>query len=154
MIAIGTYLRFLFRDGSFTGFAWQNFAAGRSVTYRGTSYLAVGFGFSGSSFDIEANSIGATLIFGLNQLSRSTLQTAADGRWLAEVRTTWLSDALVPQGDWTVDIYEALGITHNNVEISLRLGSPLDAVTAQCPRLRLTQAMVGALPPSGNLIFS
>lgn len=154
MIAIGTYLRFLYRDGSPTGFAWQNFAEGRTVLYLGTNYLAVGFGFSGSSFDIEANSIGATMTFGLNQLIRSTLQTAADGRWLAEVRTTWLDDALVPQGDWTMDIYEALGLSHNNVEISLRLGSPLDAVTAQCPRLRLTQAMVGALPPSGNLVFS
>jgi hypothetical protein len=154
MIAIGCYVRFLFRDGSPTGFAWQNFAEGRSVVYLGTSYLAVGFGFSGSSFDIEANSIGASLTFGLNQLSRSTLQTAADGRWLVEVRTTWLDDTFAPQGDWTVDIYEALGLTHNNIEISLRLGSPLDAVTAQCPRLKLTQSQVGSLPPSGNLTFS
>ena len=155
MQAIGTYLRLLFRNGTPTGNNFQNFSPGRVVSYLGTNYIAAGFGFSGSSFDASASSITASLILGLNQIDQNIFQQAADNRWLAEVRTTWLNNAtLTPELDWTIDIYEVLGIGHDNQRLSVRLGSPLDAVQQNTPRLTLTQEMVGALPASGNLTFN
>ena len=153
--AIGTYLRLLFRDGSSTGYAFQNFAAGRTVSYLSVDYVAAGFGFSGSSFDASASSISASIVFGLNQLDFNIFEQASRSRWLAEIRTTWLNpDTFAPEFDWTLDIYEVLGITHDNSRLSVRLGSPLDAVSEQVPRLRLTQSMVGGLPTKGNIPFS
>jgi len=153
--AIGTYLRLLFRDSSPTGYSFQNFSAGTVVSYLGTDYISAGFGFSGASFDASASSISATLIFGLSQLDLNVFQQASEGRWLAEVRTTWLDNTtLLPTDDWSLEIYEVLGISHNGVELSVRLGSPLDAVLQNCPRLRLSQKSVGALPPTGQISFS
>jgi hypothetical protein len=37
--------------------------------------------------------------------------------------------------------------------VSVTLGSPLDAIGGDWPRRVLTQAMVGALPPSADLRF-
>jgi hypothetical protein len=150
--AIGTYLKLLYRNGTPTGNAFQNFSQGRNVSYAGTDYIAAAFGFSGSSFDLDANSISASILFGLNALDLNIFTQAANARWLAEVRTTWLNNVtFVPETDWTVDVYEVVGISHNGVELSVRLGSPLDAVSASCPRLRLSQVMVGALPSTANI---
>jgi hypothetical protein len=153
--AIGTYLRLLFRDGTPSGNNFQNFAQGRTVPYEGTDYISAAFGFSGSSFDISGSSISASLLLGLNQLDLNVFQQAAAGRWIAEVKTVWLdNDTLAPEFDYTADIYEVLGISHDNVRLSVRLGSPLDAVQQNVPRLRLSQAQVGALPPTGSIPFS
>lgn len=155
MQAIGTYLRLLFRNGSQTGNNFQNFSQGRTISYLGSDYIAAGFGFSGSSFDASASSISASLVLGLNQLDQNIFQQAADNRWLAEVRTTWLDNAtLLPELDWTIDVYEVLSISHDNERLSVKLGSPLDAVAQNTPRLTLTQKAVGALPSSGNLTFN
>lgn len=153
--AIGTYMRLLFRDGTPTGNAFQNFAQGRTVSYEGTDYISASFGFSGSSFDIRGSGISASLLLGLNQLDLNIFQQAAAGRWIAEVKTVWLNnDTFEPEFDYTADIYEVLGINHDNVRLSVRLGSPLDAVQQNVPRLRLSQAMVGALPSTGQIPFS
>ena len=152
--AIGTYMRLLFRDSSPTGNNFQNFASGRTITYAGSDYISGSFGFSGASFDASASSISASLVFGLNQLDLNIFQQASEGRWLAEVRTTWLdNDTFLPTEDWSVELYEVLGISHNGVQLSIRLGSPLDAVLQNCPRLRLSQKAVGALPPTGQISF-
>jgi hypothetical protein len=150
--AIGTYMRLLFRDGTPTGNAFQNFAQGRTVSYGGTNYISAGFGFSGSSFDIRGSSISASVLLGLNQLDLNIFQQAAVGRWLAEIKTVWLNNTtFAPEFDYTSDIYEVLGINHDNSRLSVRLGSPLDAVQQNVPRLRLSQSMVGALPSTGTL---
>ena len=153
--AIGTYLKILNRDGTATGYAFQNFSQGKSVSYAGVVYIAAAFGFSGSSFDLDGNSISASLLFGLNALDLNIFEAAAQGRLLAEVRTTWLDNTnFTPQSDYTLDIYEIVSISHNGVELSVNLGSPLDAVSQSCPRLRLSQVMVGALPSTAQISFS
>ena len=153
--AIGTYMQLLFRDGTPTGNAFQNFANGQTITYGGTDYISADFGFSGGSFDISGSSISASVLFGLNQLDLNIFQQAASARWIAEVKTVWLdNDTLAPEFDYSADIYEVLGISHDNEQLSVRLGSPLDAVQQNVPRLRLSQAMVGALPSTGVIPFS
>jgi hypothetical protein len=89
----------------------------------------------------------------LNDLTLTIFGTAAKERWLAEIATTWLDgEPLLPISDWMVDLFEVLALGHNGVEkVSISLGSPLAAVGYEIPRLRLTQAMVGNLPPTGNV---
>jgi hypothetical protein len=42
-------------------------------------------------------------------------------------------------------------LEHDSSRLSVRLGSPLDAVAQNAPRRVLTQKLVGALPSTGNI---
>jgi len=151
--AIGSFLKLLFPDGSPTGYRFQNFASGRSLIRNGEAYIFAGFGYSGGSTDSSASAVSGSLLMNLNDLTLTIFGTAAKERWLAEIATTWLDgEPLLPISDWMVDLFEVLALGHNGVEkVSISLGSPLAAVGYEIPRLRLTQAMVGNLPPTGNV---
>ena len=49
------------------------------------------------------------------------------------------------------EIYAITGLEHDTSQLSVRLGSPLDAVSQNAPRRLLTQDLVGALPSTGNI---
>lgn len=153
-IAIGTYIRFLLSNGVYAGYAFQNFHAGETRTYGGTSYVFAGFGFSGTSVDLQGSNIKAQLVFAANNLSISLMQQAADDRWVVEVRTVWLDpDTLEESNTYTNDVYQVVGYQHDGSRLGLDLGSPLDAVAGQTPRRTLTQYLVGSLPSTGQISF-
>lgn len=150
---IGSFLRLLFPNGSPTGYAFQNFSAGRRLIRAGVEYTFAGFGYSGASTDSTAAAVSGSLLLAKNELSLAVFGTAASERWLAEIATTWLEgEPLQPAGDWMLDLFEVLSLGHNGVErVSVTLGSPLAAIGNELPRLRLTHSMVGNLPPTGNV---
>lgn len=155
MLAIGTYVRILDRDGKRTGYAFQNFFQGESRSYNGESYVFAGFGFSGGTLDLQSGSITAALVFAVNELDLNVFQTASDNRWLAEVRTVWLDpDTLNETRQHSEELYALLGFEHDTSRLQVRLGNPLDAVQANVPRRVLTQAVVGALPSTGQISLS
>lgn len=155
MLAIGTYVRILDRDGKRTGYAFQNFFQGESRSYNGDSYVFAGFGFSGGTLDLQSGSITAALVFAVNELDLNVFQTASDNRWLAEVRTVWLDpDTLNETRQHSEELYALLGFEHDTSRLQVRLGNPLDAVQANVPRRVLTQAVVGALPSTGQISLS
>jgi hypothetical protein len=151
--AIGSFLKLLFPSGSPTGYRFQNFTAGRTLIWSGENYVYAGFGYSGGSTDASASAVSGSLLMALNDLSLTVFGTAANDRWLAEISTVWLDgEPLEPVSLWMKDTFEILAVGHNGVEkVSVSLGSPLAAVGYEIPRLRLTQAMVGSLPPTGNV---
>ena len=153
-IAIGTYLEFVERDGTATGNAFQNFHAGETRTYNGVDYIYGAFGFSGAAVDINGANIQAQLIFGLNNLILNIAQTAANEFWVVRVNTVWLNpDNFDETAQRLEEVYAVVGFEHDNSRISLRLGSPLDAVQSDFPRRVLTQRTVGVLPTTGNVSF-
>ena len=155
--AIGTYIRFLQRDGTQapTPFNLQNFHRGETRTYDGVEYVFGAFGFSGATLDSDAANIEATLVFQVNELNLTEATTAANNLYLVQVRTVWLDpDTLDETNARLEELYAVTGFEHNNSRLSLRLGSPIDAVSANVPRRRLTQEMVGALPSTGNISFT
>jgi hypothetical protein len=155
-LGIGTYIHILERDGDpIVGQAWQNFTQGQVRTYLGDDYTYAGFGFSGGSVDLEAAAVSATLLFSLNQLDLNIFKEASTNRRLVRIRTVWLEpDSLVETSQYSEDIYEILGFSHNQLTLSIRLGSPLDAIEAEFPGRRLTTALVGQLPSSGSIPLS
>jgi hypothetical protein len=155
-LGIGTYIHVINRNGTpVTGQAWQNFSQGEVRTYMGDAYTFAGFGFSGGSVDLEAAAVSATLLFSLNQLDLNIFKEASNNRKLVRIRTVWLDeDSLVETNQYSEDIYQILGFSHNQSTLSLRLGSPLDAIEAEFPRRRLTTALVGQLPSSGTIPLS
>jgi len=155
MLAVGTYVRILDRDGKPTGYAFQNFFQGESRSYNDTSYVFAGFGFSGGTLDLQSGSITAALVFAVNELDLNIFQTASDNRWLAEVRTVWLDpDTLNETRQQSEELYAVLGFEHDTSRLQVRLGNPLDAVKENVPRRVLTQTVVGALPSTGQISLS
>lgn len=153
-IAIGTYISFQERDGTFTGNDYQNFHAGETRAYNGRDYMYGAFGFSGAAVDVNGANIQAQLVFGLNDLILNIAQTAANEFWIARVNTVWLnSDNFDETAQRLEEVYAVVGFEHDNSRIGLRLGSPLDSVQSDVPRRVLTMRTVGVLPTTGNVSF-
>ena len=145
-IAVGTFVEF---NGSQ---CYQNFFVGKSVAWSGKSYSFAGMGYSGSTVDLEGSNISASLVWAVNDLSLNLAKQAADNRWIVEVESVWIDpDSLTVQTSYMTDVFMVTGFEHDTMRLSFRLSSPLDAVSADTPRRRLTEDMVGALPSTGQI---
>ena len=152
MLAIGTFLSLLTRKGAPTGFNFQNFFAKETRSYNSRDYTYAAFGFSGGTVDLMAGNVSASLVFAVNQLDLSVFKQAADDYWLASIRTVWLDpDTLVETSTFSEEVYGIIGLEHDTSRLSVRLGSPLDAISQNAPRRSLNQRIVGALPSTGNI---
>ncbi len=145
-LAIGTF-------ASFNDFIFlQNFFAGESRTYEGMQYNFASFGYSGNTTDLQAGNINASLVFSMNELVLNMATEAADNRWIVNVRTVWLDpDTLLEQATYTTDVFMITGFDHDHQRLNMTLSSPLDAISGDVPRRRLTEALVGALPSTGQV---
>ena len=154
-IAIGTYVRFQLPTGADTGYAFQNFHSGEMRTYDSKEYIHAGFGFSGSSVDLQGSNITASLVFVVSDLLMNFIQEAADDRWIARIRTVWLDpDSFEESSTYLEETYQVTAFQHDGLRLSLSLSSPLDAVSGQAPRRTLSQYLVGSLPATGSISFS
>ena len=152
MLAIGTYIKLLKADGTDAGYYFQNFHYGENRNYNGSNYMYGAFGFSGGTVDLEAANIDASLVFAVNALALSVFQEAVNSRWLIVIRTVWLDPDTLEEGrTYGEETYAITGLEHDSSRLSVRLGSPLDAVAQNAPRRVLTQKLVGALPSTGNI---
>jgi len=152
MLAIGTYIRLLNENGSDTGYRFQNFFQGETRTYNSYVYTFAAFGFSGGTLDLQAANISANLVLALNALDLSIFTQAANDRWLVELRTVWLDpDTLNETATHSQETYAVTGLEQDSSRLSVRLGSPLDAVSENAPRRTLTQKLVGSLPTTGDI---
>lgn len=155
MLAIGTYLKLTTKEGVSSGFCFQNFFSGQARLFNGDDYMYAGFGFSGSTVDVSAANINATLVLAVNSLDLNVFKQAADERWLAIVKTVWLDpDSLEETSSFLEEIYAIVGFAHDTSRLSINLSSPLDAISGQAPRRTLNQALVGALPATGSIPLS
>lgn len=153
-IAIGTYVRFQLFTGASTGYAFQNFHGNETRIYKGEYHVHAGFGFSGSTVDLQGSNIKASLVFAVSQLLLNFIQEAADSRWIVRVNTVWLDPETYDEtSSYTEETYQVTGFQHDGSRLSLDLSSPLDAVSGQAPRRILSQALVGALPTTGQISF-
>lgn len=154
-IAIGTYVKLIRGLNEPTGYQFQNFHAGETRSFRGDSFMYAAFGFSGGTLDLQAGSVSASLVFGVNNLDLVIFKQAADERWIARIETVWLDpDTLNETDNFSRELYAITGFEHDTSRLSVRLGNPLDAVSQNTPRRVLTQALVGNLPSTGNINLS
>ena len=154
-LAIGTFIKLLKADGTDAGYNFQNFHHGETRNYNGSYYIYAAFGFSGGTVDLQAGNIDASLVFAVNSLALSVFQESTNSRWLIEIRTVWLDPETFDEGTtYGEEVYAITGLEHDTSQLSVRLGSPLDAVSQNAPRRVLTQKLVGALPSTGNINLS
>jgi len=146
MLAIGTFAAF--NDFVFL----QNFFQGETRTYGGMQYNFASFGYSGNTTDLQAGNINASLVFSMNELVLNMATEAADNRWIVEVQTVWLDpETLLEQAAYTTDVFMITGFEHDHQRLNMTLSSPLDAISGDAPRRRLTESLVGALPSTGQV---
>ena len=151
-VAIGTYVKLLNPNGSSTGYLFQNFFQGETRTFNSETYVFGAFGFSGATLDLQAANISANLVFALSELALTIFNQAVTDRWLIELRTVLLDpDTLDETSIHSEETYAVTGLEHDTQRLSVRLGSPLDAVRQNAPRRSLTQALVGSLPTTGDI---
>ncbi len=144
-IAIGTFIEL---DGNY----YQNFFQNERVGWEGNTYMFAGFGYSGSSVDLEGGNLETQLVFSLNELTLNMAKKAADERQIVVVKTVWLDPAnFDPKSNYMKDTFMVTGFEHDNSRLGLRLSSPMDAISADVPRRRLTESLVGALPSTGEV---
>ena len=147
-IAIGTFVEF---NGTQR---YQNFFTGRSMAWSGNQYQFAGFGYSGSTIDLEGSNISASLVWAVNELSLNLAAEAAENRWIVQIDAVWIDpDSLGVMDSYMSDIFMVTGFEHDTMRLSFRLSSPLDAVAADTPRRRLTEKEVGALPSTGQILL-
>ena len=145
-LAIGTFAAF--NDFVFL----QNFFQGETRTYGGMQYNFASFGYSGNTTDLQAGNINASLVFSMNELVLNMATEAADNRWIVSVQTVWLDpETLLEQANYTTDVFMITGFEHDHQRLNMTLSSPLDAISGDAPRRRLTEALVGALPSTGQV---
>ena len=77
---------------------------------------------------------------------------AAEDRWLVEIKTVWLDPGtFVEQSDYMDDTFMITGFSHDTSRLSLLLASPLDAISGDVPRRKLSNVLVGSLPSTGDV---
>ena len=146
-IAIGTFIDINNGTNRF-----QNFSAGSTRTWQGDTYQYASFGYSGSVIDLQGGNIDASLVFAYNQLVLNMAVDAAENRWVVNIQTVWLDPASFAEvDDFMNDTFMITGFTHDTSRLSLTLSSPLDAISGDVPRRKLSNYMVGALPSTGDV---
>lgn len=154
-LPVGTYINFVDSAGADVELNMQNFHQLETRSFNGKSYIFGNFGFSGSALDISGANVTASLVIGVNDVSMPNMMNAVTQRWLVNVYTVWLDlDTLAEKNVWLTETYAITGLTHDGARMSVQLGSPLDAITANLPRRVLTHKLVGSLPPTGALVIS
>lgn len=146
-VAVGTYITL--NEGDFN---FQNFAFGSSRSYGSRSYVYASFGYSGSVIDLQGGNLNATLVFAFNELVLNMAVEAAENRWMVDIRTVWLDPTSFKEvDDFMDDTFMITGFTHDTSRLSLTLSSPLDAISGDVPRRKLSNFLVGSLPSSGDV---
>lgn len=153
--AFVNYVRFKTQADVYTGTPYQNFSINQTRTYSGITYSFAPFAVSSGGGARGGERSNAALAAGTDALSVNLFAEAVQNRYMLEIKTvsldplTFADEALISTEIWRISSYEM-----DTTAVTMRLTSPLDAVTAQIPRRTLSTALVGALPTSGALVVS
>lgn len=137
-----------------SSYTWSDENAEPGPGENAEEHIYAGFGFSGSTVDLQGSNVRASLVFAVSELLLNFIQQAADEQWIIRVCTVWLDpETFVETSAYTEETYQVVGFQHDGLRLSLDLASPIDAVSVQLPRRVLTQALVGSLPTTGQISF-
>lgn len=150
-IALGNYLR-LQKPDSTSAYYFQNFFIKADAVYDSVRYSFLPFGFSGVSVNRNGDNTEASLVFPNNELSRAWALTAVKERWLARVYVMALDPDNTTNGTLMHQYNGQVAAGQwDETSLSLSMNTILDAVGADVPLRRLTQALVGNIPTSANV---
>lgn len=145
-------------DDGWAELRFQNFWIGENAIWQDGStpkvHTFAPFGFSGISVNRSGDNVDTALIFPNYELTRAFADTAVQEEWSAVVRVCWITNLTDSQTSPTMLHHYSGRVSSaqwKDTEITLRLNSVLDAVTAQVPARTLHQLLVGNVPISGQV---
>ena len=150
-LALGNYLDLSTQSGGKV-YHYQNFYINKTATFQGRDYRFLPFWFSGVTVNRTGDNVEASLVFPSNQISRGWVVNAIEDFWVATVYVMILD----PDNPDTPDLLNRyIGQVStggwNEIIVTLRLNTVIDAVGSEVPMRRLTQELVGAIPTSTNV---
>jgi len=149
-LAIGNFL--VLSQNGIVRQQFQNFFINQTISYEGSQYGFLPFGFTGVTINRTGDNTEAELVFPNNLLSRNWAIEALEKRWLARVDVVLLNPDDSTSFD-RVHRYVSMisGGAWREVELTLTLSTVLDAVGADAPQRRLTQRLIGNIPATSNV---
>jgi len=150
-LALGNYLDLSTQSGGKV-YHYQNFYINKTAAFQGRDYRFLPFGFSGVTVNRTGDNVEASLVFPSNQISRGWVVNAIEDFWVATVYVMILD----PDNPDTPDLLNRyIGQVStggwNELIVTLKLNTVIDAVGSEVPMRRLTQELVGAIPTSTNV---
>ena len=154
MIAICAYISFRAAGVPVPGYAWQNLFTGQTRTYDGRSHVFQAFRISDSAGARGGDRSQGRLVLNRNQLALNVLAEARANQWKIRADVVLCDVAagsdvrLLSRHLWR------LGPIERREIITVTLTSPLDALGGDAPRRRLTEALVGQVPDTGQIFLT
>jgi hypothetical protein len=154
MIAICAYISFQAAGVPVPGYAWQNLFTGQTRTYDGRSHVFQAFRISDSAGARGGDRSQGRLVLNRNQLALNVLAEARANQWKIRADVVLCDVAagsdvrLLSRHLWR------LGPIERREIITVTLTSPLDALRGDAPRRRLTEALVGQVPDTGQIFLT
>jgi phage-related protein len=150
-LALGNYLDLSTQSGGRV-YRFQNFYINKTSNYQGGQYSFLPFGFSGVTVNRTGDNVEASLVFPNNEISRAWVVNAVNDFWIATVHVVILDPDNVDAPD-LLSRYVGQVSTGgwNEITVTLKLNTVIDAIGAEVPMRRLTQSLVGAIPTSSNV---
>ena len=154
MIAICAYISFQAAGVPVPGYAWQNLFTGQTRTYDGRSHVFQAFLISDSAGARGGDRSQGRLVLNLNQLALNVLAEARANQWKIRADVVLCDVAagsdvrLLSRHLWR------LGPIERKERITISLTSPLDALSGDAPRRRLTTELVGQVPDTGQIFLT
>ena len=154
MIAICAYISFQAAGVPVPGYAWQNLFTGQTRTYDGRSHVFQAFRISDSAGARGGDRSQGRLVLNLNQLALNVLAEARANQWKIRADVVLCDVAagsdvrLLSRHLWR------LGPIERKERITISLTSPLDALSGDAPRRRLTTELVGQVPDTGQIFLT
>lgn len=154
-IRIGCYLQFVDENTlDLEGPSWQNIFIGQIREYDGESFLFAPFSITDTAGTSGGDRAESQIVANLNPIADAVFASARLNRWLIRARFIRIDTvAKVEINEYSDQIWRIAGISRKT-SIVVTLSSPLDAVRADAPSLKLSAKMVGSIPQSGNIILS
>jgi hypothetical protein len=158
-VAFAHYARFLDRTGSYiAGRSYQNFFVGETRTFDSVQYLFGPYGIAGLSSSRNGDSGQASLIATANEITVPLFSEAILNRWLLEVKTVSIivaeATAFTESTVIASEVWACTGGSNDLERPTITLSSPLNAARQEIPGRILTRSMVGAIPPTGQIVIS
>lgn len=158
-VAYAHYILFLDKDGNYiNGRSYQNFFVGETRSYEARSYSFAPFAIVGLNSGRNGDVGQASLITTPNEITVQLFAEIILNKWLAEISTVSLlireNQSFTESVLISREIWACVGGNSDVEKITVTLSSPLNATLKEIPGRVLTRAMVGAIPPTGQIVLS
>jgi hypothetical protein len=154
MIAICAYISFQAAGVPVPGYAWQNLFTGQTRTYDGRSHVFQAFRISDSAGARGGDRSQGRLVLNRNQLALNVLAEARANQWKIRADVVLCDVAAGSDVRLLSGHLWRLGPIERREIITVSLTSPLDALRGDAPRRRLTEALVGQVPDTGQIFLT